>query len=134
MARTIWIFLFLAFAFSSWMIYAYCDKKNLGGIPGKHVITGWKLWQEKNCQSCHQIYGLGGYLGPDLTNVASKNGKGANYMRVFIQNGTGRMPNFHLNDSEINDLIVYLSWVDKSGKTTVTSDAVQWTGTFDIKN
>jgi len=40
------------------------------------ALQGQQLWQQNNCFSCHQIYGLGGYLGPDLTNVYSQRGKG----------------------------------------------------------
>lgn len=129
----VWIILVLTFAFSSWMIYAHCDDRNLGGIPDEHINHGWKIWQEKNCQACHQVYGLGGYMGPDLTNSISQKGKGSNYIKTFIQYGTGRMPNFHLDDNEVNDLILYLSWVDKSGKSMVPETAVRWNGTTELK-
>ena len=134
MARIIWILLLLTFITSSWLIYTRCDEKNISGIPDEHVKQGWKVWQEKNCQGCHQIYGLGGYMGPDLTNVASQKDKVPIYMKVFIQHGTGRMPDFHLNDSDVNDLILYLAWIDKSGKSRVPASAVEWTGSLDIKN
>ena len=26
---------------------------------------GYRLWREQNCHTCHQLYGFGGYLGPD---------------------------------------------------------------------
>lgn len=95
-------------------------------------MYGQEIWQEKNCQSCHQLYGLGGYMGPDLTNIASDSGKGAEYMYTFMKYGTGRMPNYHLTDDEINDLITFLSWVNKSGVSHVPEENVHWTGTYVI--
>ncbi len=71
-------------------------------------------WQKYNCGACHQVYGLGGYLGPDLTNTFSK--KGEDYIRVFLKAGTGVMPNFHLDDSTIHTLVTYLKDIDASGK------------------
>ncbi len=38
---------------------------------GAPAAAGKLLYQKYNCQACHQIYGLGGYMGPDLTNVYS---------------------------------------------------------------
>ena len=70
-------------------------------------------------------------MGPDLTNTASE--KGVDYMKGFIKYGTGRMPNFHLTDKEVEELAVFLSWVDKSGKSTVPPESVHWTGTYVIE-
>ena len=38
------------------------------------ACEGKIVFQKYNCISCHQLYGLGGYLGPDLTNVISEKG------------------------------------------------------------
>ena len=124
--------LFTAFILSSWLIYAYCDRNEKPVQASTQALQGWNTYQVKNCQACHQIYGLGGYLGPDLTNTASL--KGAIYMKAFISKGTGKMPNFNLSDSEINNLVEFLVWVDKSGKSNVSAQAVHWSGTLDIKN
>lgn len=132
MAFKVWVILFVVFVAFSWMIYAHCDDKNTEGAPGSQVLAGWKTWQAKNCQSCHQLYGLGGYMGPDLTNVYSEHGKGANYMHAFIKHGTGRMPDFHLSDQQVDELISFLSWVDKSGRSKITAGKVHWTGTYDL--
>ncbi len=131
----LWLILFIGFLVYTCLVYSYCDKNSLpGNTPDNHVVAGWNTWQEKNCQSCHQIYGLGGYLGPDLTNAASAPGKGENYMKVFIQFGTGKMPNFHLSDSETNNVVAFLKWVDKSGKNTVPKENVTWTGNYNLDN
>ena len=37
---------------------------------------GKALFQQNNCIACHQLYGLGGYLGPELTNAYSDNNRG----------------------------------------------------------
>ena len=87
---------------------------------GKAFLTeeakhGKLLYQKYNCTACHQLYGLGGYMGPDLTNVISVKGKGEQYAKAFLFAGTQKMPNFHLSDSEINALTAYLTYVDKTG-------------------
>lgn len=124
--------LFSAFAVYTIAVYAYCDAGNKEKAPTMNVRAGWHVWQEKNCQSCHQLYGLGGYLGPDLTNVASDTMKDERYLRTFIKYGTGRMPDLHLADEEVNDVIAFLKWVDKSGKSKIDGQALTRTGNYDL--
>ena len=72
-------------------------------------------------------------MGPDLTNTASDSSKGEKYMFTLIKYGTGKMPDFKLSDAEVNDVISFLSWVDKSGKSKVAEESVHWTGTYIIE-
>jgi len=130
MVSKIWVILVGAFAVYSVCVYVFCDRHNNEGIPNDTVKAGWTLWQQKNCQSCHQLYGLGGYLGPDLTNDYSAVGKGPLYMAAFISHGTARMPDFNLNTTQTEQLISFLAWVDKSGSSKVTATAVHWSGTY----
>lgn len=74
------------------------------------------IWQNKNCGACHQIYGLGGFLGPDLTNTYSAVGKGPLYISAFVENGTPVMPSFQFQEHEMNALLQYMRHVDASGK------------------
>lgn len=76
---------------------------------------GRLVWQSYNCQACHQLYSLGGYLGPDLTNVISTPNKGANLVRAMIKSGTKQMPAFSLSDHEMSLLIEFLKSTDASG-------------------
>jgi nitric oxide reductase subunit C len=80
------------------------------------ATNGRLVWQTHNCQSCHQFYGLGGYLGPDLTNVMSQNGKGETLIRAMVKTGTKQMPAFNIPENELSDLIEFLRSVDASGK------------------
>jgi len=126
--------LFTAFIGYTYWVYSYCDKREVHqSIPSREAKKGWSLWQAKNCQTCHQLYGLGGYLGPDLTNVVADSNKNKLYLQTFIKYGTGSMPNFHLNDSEINNLIAFLYWVNESGKSKVPKEVVTWTGNYNLE-
>ena len=87
---------------------------------------GKAIWQQYNCSACHQVYGLGGYLGPDLTNVYSK--RGPDYLQVFINNGTAIMPNYHLTETETKELINYLKNIDASGKADPKTFIIQKNG------
>jgi len=126
--KKILLILCTGFAIYSLAVYKYGSTTKASPTPA--ITKGWNVWQEKNCQSCHQLYGLGGYMGPDLTNVASE--KGAAYMKGIIHSGTTRMPDFHLKEEEINDLVAFLSWVDHSGSSKVSDTSVHWTGTYTI--
>jgi nitric oxide reductase subunit C len=125
-----WIVLFIVFVSYTVYLYLNCDDQK-SNLPNKAAIAGRNTWQQYNCQGCHQIYGLGGYMGPDLTNIIST--KGVRNAETFIKYGTGRMPNQHLSDSDISNLIAFLSWIDKTGKSKVPKEAVHWTGTYIIK-
>ena len=79
------------------------------------AVKGQQLFQSNRCWSCHQLYGLGGYLGPDLTNVYSAEGKGSTYIKAFLNSGVKSMPQFHFSEEEKNALVEYLKTVDETG-------------------
>ena len=81
------------------------------------INKGKQLFQQYNCIACHQIYGLGGYLGPELTTAYSDKSRGELFMKVFLKAGGQRMPNFHFSDEDINALVHYLKYVDATAVT-----------------
>jgi nitric oxide reductase subunit C len=89
--------------------------------------SGQQLFQKHNCIACHQFYGLGGYMGPDLTNVVSN--KGSAYARAFLMSGTQRMPNFNLNETELDAMVAFLEFVDTTGRYPADEYQVNWYGT-----
>ncbi|HXC04310.1 MAG TPA: cytochrome c [Bacteroidia bacterium] len=97
------------------------------------ATTGKLLFQKYNCTACHQIYGLGGYMGPDLTNVMSAPGKGYVYAKAILAYGSNRMPNFHLSETETDCLIAYLNYVDKTGLSPVRNFDIHADGTVTYK-
>lgn len=111
----VFLVLFLGYAaFSAWVYTAGTEQKV--AAPSPAAMQGKKLWQDLNCSSCHQLYGLGGYLGPDLTNIMSDPRRGKEYAAAFIRSGGTTMPNFHLGDEDVASLLAYLSYVDESIK------------------
>lgn len=97
------------------------------------VASGQRLFRENNCVACHQFYGLGGYMGPDLTNVISVEGKGSDYARVFIEFGTQKMPNFQFTQTEVDQLVKFLEFVDAHGKYTPENYNFSWYGAYEEK-
>ncbi len=81
----------------------------------EEALHGQQIWQDNNCTACHQFYGLGGYLGPDLTNVYSDSLKNEAYIRSRIVAGTGAMPKYRFSEKEIDQLIAFFKAVDKTG-------------------
>jgi len=90
----------------------------------EHASEGRLVWQFYNCQSCHQLYSLGGYLGPDLTNIISNPSKGEKTVRALVKSGTKQMPAFNLTDHEMNSLIEFLKSTDASGKSDLRSFSI----------
>ena len=81
--------------------------------PDYVIANGKKVWLKYNCHSCHQIYGLGGFLGPDLTNLMSRSD--SNYLKALVSSGTQVMPKFKIKEQELTDLIYFLNCVDSTG-------------------
>lgn len=96
------------------------------------AVEGKMLWQKHNCTACHQFYGLGGYLGPDLTNIISAEGKGAPYTKAMIMTGIKQMPKYNLSEDELNALIEFLTYVDQSGNFPEKNARMSWWGSFEI--
>ena len=122
------IFGTLCVLFAFYSIYVYTT-----GTEAAHVSEmsaearhGQDLFQQHNCIACHQFYGLGGYMGPDLTNVISK--RGAAYAGAFMTSGTQRMPNFELRPDEVTALVAYLEFVDQTGTYPPENYEVTWYG------
>lgn len=115
-----------AYAVGSWLAYRGEDK----GVEHADAAArrGALVWQANNCVSCHQLYGLGGYMGPDLTNEHGD--KGDALIRTFVRYGTDRMPAHPISDADMDDLVAFLAWVDRSGRSRVPPEAVHWTGTY----
>ncbi|MDP6787844.1 MAG: cytochrome c [Rhodospirillales bacterium] len=97
--------------------------------PGDQVKAGLALFQEKNCIACHQLYGLGGHMGPDLTNVVSAPDKGVDHAKAFIESGTSKMPNFNLGEKQVDALVQFLKFVDSSGTYPAKTPEMSWYGT-----
>lgn len=115
----IFILLFVAYATYSIVVYTKGTDKpmNLSLAELENINKGKELFQKHNCTSCHQLYGLGGYLGPELTTAYSDKNRGELYMKIFLKNGGPRMPNFHFTDEEINSIISFLKYADTTAVT-----------------
>ncbi len=80
------------------------------------VAAGKWAWQKHNCNDCHTILGIGGYYAPDVTKVMSS--RDADWVARFLKDpekvwpNSRKMPNLHLQDEEIADLVAFLTWVN----------------------
>lgn len=81
--------------------------------------AGRRVWLDHACQTCHSIYGVGGHLGPDLTNVARPGNAGT--VRATVANGKGAMPAFALSAEQFDALVAYLEAIDRTGVYPPTS-------------
>jgi len=110
------IILVLVFTFIIYNYFVYSiGTENTGPNLSANALKGQTLWQENNCWTCHQLYGLGGYLGPDLTNITSNPLKGENYIKGFINSGVKSMPKYNFSETEKEELIAFLKAVDQTG-------------------
>ena len=128
-----WFLIALFFIHTSLVFTIGTDEDNGKELMTEDAQAGKLLYQKYNCTACHQLYGLGGYMGPDLTNMVSSPGKGEMYARAFLQAGTQRMPNFNLSEDEIKSLVAYLKYVDKTGTSPVKKFEINFDGTITQK-
>lgn len=99
----------------------------------KEALKGEHLWQENNCTACHQLYGLGGYLGPDLTNIVSNPNKGKEYAKAFFNSGVKSMPEFNFTEEEKEALVSFLKHVDRTGSYPNRDAEFSYSGWVSIK-
>lgn len=108
------IFLFLALTYDT--TRALPELGNTQNLT-EEVIRGKRLWEVNNCVGCHTLLGEGAYFAPELGNVYER--RGPEFIKTWIKiqpteaPGRRQMPNFHLTDAEIDDLIAFLKWTNE---------------------
>lgn len=107
--RTIFVALTLCFLLYSFKVYFSPYQTNATIAGGK------SLWQKNNCHTCHQLFGLGGYLGPDLTNVVQKQGYTDDIIKNIIRYGRFQMPAYKFTEQEMDEIITFLRAVNNFG-------------------
>ncbi|ATJ84577.1 c-type cytochrome [Halomonas beimenensis] len=119
------LFFFLLFAaltaHSHW--YMVSESTDQAGLS-ESVKHGKEVWEENMCINCHSIMGEGAYFAPELANVWTRYGGRENpeaaraglaaWMRAQPLGAPGRrqMPQFDLDDEEMDALIDFLQWTD----------------------
>jgi nitric oxide reductase subunit C len=80
------------------------------------VVRGKAIWEQNNCVGCHTILGEGAYFAPELGNVYER--RGGEFIKAWMAAqptgtpGRRQMPQFHLNDKQLDDLVEFLKWTN----------------------
>ncbi|MBS0465362.1 MAG: c-type cytochrome [Proteobacteria bacterium] len=117
--RRWWAFGLVAACFFLQALFVWWD---VGPRPGSTLAIapqarqGQALFRSHGCQSCHALYGMGGFLGPDLTNAARRVPPAR--LDELLQTGSGPMPAYRLGASDRAALWAYLQAVDATGQGT----------------
>ncbi len=82
----------------------------------EQVVAGKRAFEKHNCNDCHTILGFGGYYAPDLTRAYTRLGEDAIARRlrqpeVAFADSFRKMPQQHLSEPEIADIVAFLKWV-----------------------
>jgi nitric oxide reductase subunit C len=108
------------FLTQTWLVYS--DPAGRNTPLSAQAVLGSKVWHRHNCQACHQIYGFGGFLGPDVTNVAARLGDAegsvealAERLATVLTTGSERMPAFHLEPEDRLALATFFVELSETG-------------------
>ena len=80
------------------------------------VVRGKHIWETRNCIGCHTLLGEGAYFAPELGNVYTR--RGPDFIKAWMKAqptgapGRRQMPQFHLNDQQLDDLTEFLKWTN----------------------
>lgn len=124
-ARVLSLLTIAFIVYSVWVYTEGTDSSVCIDPPGISAQEGKLVYQKYNCSACHQIFGLGGYLGPELSNSLVQNSPSEVLAFSYLKYGSPRMPNLHLSDEEIQQVMDYLKYVAKfSGESNYTGSPV----------
>jgi nitric oxide reductase subunit C len=101
-----------AFAVQTALVYLD-DTASTFETLSEEAVRGRRLWHDYNCQSCHQIHGFGGFLGPDLTNAAKRLTN--ERLDQVLTVGIAQMPAFHFNADQRLDIAAFLDELSVMG-------------------
>ncbi|MCW8825536.1 MAG: cytochrome c [Gammaproteobacteria bacterium] len=124
MARNIFIggslFFFLLFVGLTFDTMGSLPKRDHRENITPQVANGKMLWEENNCIGCHTLLGEGAYFAPELGNVYTRFGQNKEVIKAFIASrpvegipGRRSMPQFNLDDQQLDDLAEFLKWTSE---------------------
>lgn len=129
-----WVMAALVVMFAIYNAFVYTQgTSNDTPKMSEQAIKGEQLYQENNCTACHQFYGLGGYLGPDLTNIISSKNKGPAYVKAFLNSGVKSMPKFNFTEEEKDAIAQFLTEIDQTGYYPIVEADKKANGWIDMK-
>ncbi|CAN5876015.1 nitric oxide reductase subunit NorC [soil metagenome] len=108
------VFFFLLFLGLSFDTMTALPKQDNRANLTESAIRGKKIWETRNCIGCHTLLGEGAYFAPELGNVYKR--RGPEFIKAWINSqptgapGRRQMPQFHLNDKEMADMIEFLKY------------------------
>jgi nitric oxide reductase subunit C len=108
------VFFFLLFLGLSFDTMTAIPKQNNDANLTESAIRGKKIWETRNCIGCHTLLGEGAYFAPELGNVYKR--RGPEFIKAWINSqptgapGRRQMPQFHLSDKEMTDLVEFLKY------------------------
>ena len=106
--------LFVALTFDTMQTLPKRDHRE--GITPQ-IVNGKHIWETRNCIGCHTLLGEGAYFAPELGNVYKR--RGGPFIKAWIQAqptgapGRRQMPQFHLTDQELDDMVAFLKWTSE---------------------
>jgi nitric oxide reductase subunit C len=112
--RALLAVLVLTFVGQTWLVYG--DEGTEVRLEGD-ALAGSQLWHDGGCQTCHQIYGYGGFIGPDLTNLRGRLGAPGMAARLddVLVTGPGQMPDFGMPPEDRARIGAFLTEMDRTG-------------------
>lgn len=87
------------------------------------VALGKEVWERHSCINCHTLLGEGAYFAPELGNVWVRRGGrddpegAASFIKEWMKSqpsgieGRRQMPQFNLNETELDALVEFFKWV-----------------------
>jgi len=109
------LLMFLALAFDTEQKLPARDQR--AQLSNPQIAAGKRLWENNNCIGCHTLMGEGAYFAPELGNVYKR--RGPEFIKAWIKAqptgapGRRQMPNFHLSDTELDELVAFLKYASE---------------------
>ena len=103
------------FSFGAFILTNFFSIQLPGTMP-QQAVLGKRVWQSHECVSCHTLFGNGGYIGDDMTNIVSK--RSSQELLDFMTHPPVMRPNHKklhpgLTLKETKNLISYLEFVHR---------------------
>lgn len=121
MARNIFyggaVFFFLLFLALTFDTVQSLPKRDHRENLTDSVVRGKHIWETRNCIGCHTLLGEGAYFAPELGNVYKR--RGGDFIKMWIKGqptgapGRRQMPQFDLNDQQLDDMVAFLKWTSE---------------------